>query len=67
MRRVRRARLGVAHLLGVAVVGGDEEDVAGGLAGFVDGADGGVGVGDGGDGGVEVAGVADLCVGEVSV
>lgn len=49
----------VEHLLGVAVVGGDEEGVAALLALLVDLADGGVGLGAGNDGGVVDTGVAD--------
>ena len=49
----------VQHLLGVAVVGGDEEGVAALLALLVDLADGGVGLGAGNDGGVVDAGVAN--------
>lgn len=60
VRRVRRARVWVDHLLSVTVVGRDSEDVAGFLAGVVDGLDGLVGGGDGLDGGVKVTGVTDL-------
>jgi hypothetical protein len=57
---MRLPRLRIDHLLCVAVVRGDEEDVPRGLARRVDCADGGVGGGDGGGGGGERAGVAYL-------
>ena len=57
---VRRAGLGVEHLLGVAMVGRDEQDVARLLARLVDGADGLVGVRDGLDRGLINTGVANL-------
>lgn len=60
MRRVRRAGVRVFHLLGVPVVGGDEEDVSRLLRGFVDGADRLVGFGDGLYRGFKYTGVADL-------
>ena len=49
----------IEHLLGIAVVGGDEEGVAALLALLVDLADGSVGLGAGDDGGVVDTGVAD--------
>ena len=61
-------RLGgrVEHLLGVAVVGGDDQLAAFGQHGVDDLADTGVDGLDRGDGGVELAGVADhVAVGEV--
>jgi hypothetical protein len=54
---MRITGLGVLHLLGVTVVGSDEEDVAGLLAGFVDNTDGLVSVSDG-----DYGGVVDTCV-----
>jgi hypothetical protein len=62
VRGVRVARRGIAHLLRVAVVRGDEEHVAVLLGGFVDGAHGFVGRGDGLDGGVVDARVTDLFI-----
>lgn len=60
VRGVRCASVRVDHLLGVAVVGGDGEDVAGFLTGVVDGSHGLVGGGDSLDGGVKVTSVTDL-------
>jgi hypothetical protein len=57
---VRRAGVRVDHLLSIAVIGSDGEDVAGFLACVVDGSDGLVGGGNGLDSGVEVTGVTDL-------
>ena len=62
VRGVRRARLGVLHLLRVAVVCGHEQRVAGLLARSVDRADRRVRVHDRLDGGVEDARMPDLCV-----
>jgi hypothetical protein len=59
---VGRAGVRVNHLLGVTVIGGDGEDVAGFLACVVDGLDGLVGGGDGLDGGIKVTSVADLSI-----
>lgn len=61
MRRMRVPVRRVDHLFCIAVVGGDEKDVARFLTGFVDCAHCGVGVTDGFDGGVVDACVADLC------
>lgn len=64
---VRRTSVRIDHLLGVTVVGGDGEDVAGFLACIVDGLDGLIGGGDGFDGSIEVTSVADLSVEDRSV
>ena len=57
---MRIARLRVDHLLGVTVVRGDEEDIAGLLAGLVHDADSLVGVVDGLNSSVVNTGVANL-------
>jgi hypothetical protein len=54
------ARVRVEHLFGVAVVGRDEEHIAGFLTGLVDGAYGRICGGDGLDGSVVYACVAYL-------
>ena len=66
MRGLRAAGGRVDHLLGVAVVGGDDHGSAGTLEGSIDLAEAGINGFDGFDGGRNLAGVADhVGVGEV--